>query len=561
MRAMTVKHLFMQRDQGVKKDGDAFLRVLNKLQPLAQLDQQFGHKLHQAGAVAPGQNELNAPDQVIDEREIAARVSTAVGTTELGLRHHLRPRAAQEIGHEFRDVLVFMAFLKVVGESPRQQVSLLCVQERARRLFVLLTLGRVLASPVRFEFAQHQGEGGAFRLTTLQCVDRLCKRLHKPGKPLVAARGVAQAAIGDPVQELTRRMLALAEKAGVGLGQRQQHRLQRLDQLPHLGQQPLILHEVVEHHAHHFLAQLGTELSALGRLARNRLTRLLRLRARFRLASPLGEALHHRLNKFEVLERDIGGGHGMQEILHARAGAATGCEFAREQLPKFVKRHQRACHRTRGALAGHRPGTPQRGSHRSCRFNGLRQQPLADFPVKLAKSHAQQSGRRRDQRGPRLFVGRILLQARLQGPHKWFGLQGIKLGLHRDPAQQTADQRIQRRQHIIHTAGDFLLRHRKFDAGVDLLGIEQLQIFKAHQRLLGKILRPAVVNAEPQLHHESFFHRRGLTAQQIGHRRADRKAATKGTFCLGLAGRRRQAGQHVRHQKVGLLQHDFNTVV
>ena len=148
--------------------------------------------------------------------------------------------------------------------------------------------------------------------------------------------------MGEPVQELACRVLPLAEEAGIGLGQGQQHGLQRLDQFTHLEQQPLVFHEVVQHHAHHLLTQLLAQLPALGLLMHDlkfgRLGLLLRLCGH---AGALRQAAHHRLHQFQVLQRLEGSRHGVQEILRRQ----TNVELARQQPAQLVECHHGAGHR------------------------------------------------------------------------------------------------------------------------------------------------------------------------------------------------------------------------
>ena len=65
------------------------------------------------------------------------------------------------------------------------------------------------------------------------------------------ARKKSQAATGNFVQELARRMLAFTKKTGIGLGQGQQSRLHRFEILSHTAEQSVVLHEVIQHQTHH----------------------------------------------------------------------------------------------------------------------------------------------------------------------------------------------------------------------------------------------------------------------------------------------------------------------
>ena len=65
-------------------------------------------------------------NQVIDQRQVATRIHGTIHTLQLGLCHHLGPRALQEIGHHLGYLFGTQALAKVFSHLLGQQVALLC---------------------------------------------------------------------------------------------------------------------------------------------------------------------------------------------------------------------------------------------------------------------------------------------------------------------------------------------------------------------------------------------------------------------------------------------------
>ena len=123
----------------LKKRAVELRRVFDAVQALAQLGQQAGNHLDQPpGAAARGRALLHAPDHVVDHGAVAVGIVRAIGAAELGLGHHLGPGIAQEVDHEVRDVQALDGLPELGGQLLRQQVALLGVQQRARRLLAAL---------------------------------------------------------------------------------------------------------------------------------------------------------------------------------------------------------------------------------------------------------------------------------------------------------------------------------------------------------------------------------------------------------------------------------------
>ena len=111
--------------------------------------------MNQSCPVAPGQSQLDTPEQIIHQRQIPPGVGAAICTVELRLCHDLCPGSLQKADHQFRDVLVLLALMKIFGQTVCQQVSLLSMEHRPSHFGLMLALCGVIARPAVLEFAQH----------------------------------------------------------------------------------------------------------------------------------------------------------------------------------------------------------------------------------------------------------------------------------------------------------------------------------------------------------------------------------------------------------------------
>ena len=97
----------------------------------------------------------------------------------------------------------------------RQQVSLLGMEQRPGGRFLPLTLNHFILCPALVELLQHLGEGRCITRPFDQHFYRIGDRFQEFGEPFITLCRITQAAMGDPVQELTRGMLALGKEARV----------------------------------------------------------------------------------------------------------------------------------------------------------------------------------------------------------------------------------------------------------------------------------------------------------------------------------------------------------
>jgi len=130
----------------------------------------------------------------------------------------------------------------------------------------------------------------------------------------------------------------VAEEPRLGLRQAHQCRLQQAQLLADGRQQPFVMRQVLQHQAHHLLAQQAADvLAADHRQLRRRGGFCVRRGGRLRA---LAQALHQWLDQVQVFERRHRRRHGVQI---GRTAVGRG-KVAGQQLAQAAEGQQRAAH-------------------------------------------------------------------------------------------------------------------------------------------------------------------------------------------------------------------------
>ena len=287
---------------------------------------------------------MDTPNQVIDQRQISTRVGLPSGVAQADFSQHLRPGATQKTGDQFGQAAVLEALHHGARKALRQQHALLGVLACVQRIFALAAPHRLERGPVLLQRLQHAGKCLRVARALYQGVDRIRDTGHKAENTLavtvVMVAREDQAALRNPVQQLAGRMRAVDKKPRVGFGKPRQHRLKHAQLRPHRQHHPLVLRQLVQHHAHHFVAELAPDLLVLGLGTdqRDRRHGTYRAEARLhrRLGGTFGQTFHHRLDQPQVLQGHQRGRHGMREV--PDAGATRRKQgFAGQQAAQFVQ--------------------------------------------------------------------------------------------------------------------------------------------------------------------------------------------------------------------------------
>ena len=148
----------------------------------------------------------------------------------------------------------------------------------------------------------------------------------------------------------------------------------------------------------------------------------------------------------------------------------------------------------------------------------------------------------------------------MQGPDKRIRLQRIQVRLNGDPPQQPADESRKRRQYIVHSPEDLLLRKRKLDAFIDFTGVEKLNVRKTHQRRFRRVLGSAMKNRLPQLCLKGASNSPGAGIELLYGQFARRTHVMSGAAGSRPDGRGGQPLQHITNQCVCLSEDNFHAV-
>jgi hypothetical protein len=253
--------------------------------------------------------------------------------------------------------------------------------------------------------------------------------------------------------------------------------------------------------------------------------------------------------------------HGCRDGKHEILGRRLRIEIACQQFTKPVERQQGLGHRVHHRRAEGAASPVQPPADWNRRLDAAGTQQVGQLAVQLAQIHAQQAGSRRDQGFAHGGIGHVQGEAGLQRAHKTVGPQRIEAGLGSAPAEQGADQPIQRRQHVVHGERDFVMAACEFDALVELIVLEQSKVLETQQLRIDLLLAAALVKDARE-----FAAIRRADRFGIGGQRLDRQFGAR-TLQIGEAARARRCGggrqpiEHIGHQRFGLVQHGVQAIV
>ena len=122
----------------------------------------------------------------------------------------------------------------------------------------------------------------------------------------------------------------------------------------------------------------------------------------------------------------------------------------------------------------------------------MRQEPLCNLPVDLPQTHPKPARRRRQDFTADLGNRDMCRHGVSQRLGEKLRTQWIDVGLNVDPAHDRAHERVQARQRLAGGEVQLLLDPGQFDALIQLVDIQQLDVLEPDQRPAAGVGHPAV---------------------------------------------------------------------
>ena len=267
------------------EEGFGLVRLLAQhLQTAPQRLHQTGHHFEQTSRRFQCGLALDAPQQIGDDGQIAARVELAALIGELRVGNHQRPVLEQEVGHHSRHAVQVGAQAEFPRHLVGQRLALLREMHRAQAVLARALVRSVLLLPVGFQRLQARIEVVCARFGLLvEFAHRLAHRRHELlelGRELVV---VLEAALRHALDQAARGVVVVAEEARIVHGHAQQRRFHGDKGLAHRRQHALVARDLADQRAHRVQTQHLADLAGL----RLQLQQRLRPRLRRRGLAPL----------------------------------------------------------------------------------------------------------------------------------------------------------------------------------------------------------------------------------------------------------------------------------
>ena len=231
--------------------------MLNRFEPRAHRGQNARDGFGEAVRFGARQCGLRTPQQQGHKCQIppgvALRTVQAFGLHHLGQRHHIGPRAGDEVQNVLRHLLQIRQLADIGRNLFGQHFTLFGLQQH---FFFGLLLGLDLLRlgvPGRMQRLEHRVKRPRIlNFRGSQMLDRLVQQAHELAEPLRALGVESKTALGQLIQQPPRRMRLVGEEAPVMLHQLLDRRFEVLHRALNRGKQAPILRNVVHHAAHHF---------------------------------------------------------------------------------------------------------------------------------------------------------------------------------------------------------------------------------------------------------------------------------------------------------------------